>query len=148
MTVFSTRSTNLYRGFKTILNYRSKNRALPIRYAHSFSSSRSVDSKFHEAVQEYIDARKVELQEYQSTNPPDSEEVKSLLTKLSNVKLTDAIPFTAMGLDGLDEVELVLTIESKFGITLSDSDFHSIHSIADAARVLSGSSGYEKNGSK
>ena len=101
-----------------------------------FSSSRSNYVMIREAVDEFINARRLELERYQSANQPDGEQASELLRKLSSVDLGDSTSFPSVGLDGLDEVELILMIESKLGITLSDSDFHSIHSIADAVRVI------------
>ena len=152
--MFGARGITIYRRFVSVVSFSSKYRAysgpqfIGTVNLCAFSTSSSINSKVREAVNEFIEARKVELKEYQSTNPPDSEEVQQLLEKLNNIQLTETAPFTSMGLDGLDEVELVLMIESKFGITLSDSDFHSVHSIADAARVISGSPSSDKSGSK
>lgn len=108
-------------------------------FLRAFGTANSYVGPIKATVDEFIQAKKAELKEYQSTNPPDRAEIENLLSQLSRADVSDNTPFTSLGLDGLDEVELVLTIESKFGITLSEPDFHSIHSIADAVRVISDS---------
>jgi len=103
----------------------------------SYTSSNFHITSIRAKVDEFIQAKKVELNEFQATNPPDRADIENLLTQLIKTEISDTTPFTLLGLDGLDEVELVLTIESMFGITLSDAEFHSIHSISDAVRVVS-----------
>jgi acyl carrier protein len=78
----------------------------------------------------------MELQQYEAVDPSDKEETQELIKKLTNVQIEENEPFSALGFDGLDEVEIVLAIESQFGTTLSDEEFHSIHSVADAMKVF------------
>ncbi len=78
----------------------------------------------------------MELQQYEAVDPSDKEETQELINKLTNVQIEEEAPFASLGFDGLDEVEIVLAIESQFGITLSDEEFHSIHSVSDAMKVL------------
>jgi acyl carrier protein len=101
----------------------------------NFSTS-VVDRKIREAVDEYVKLRKSEAKEYNPSVPSDKVKMGAIDT--SSTETSSELPssFASMGLDGLDEVELVLTIESKFGITLSDEDFHAIHSVSDAIRII------------
>jgi len=78
----------------------------------------------------------MELQQYDAVDPSDKAETQELIKKLTNVQLEEEAPFASLGFDGLDEVEIVLAIESQFGVTLSDDEFHSIHSVADAVKIL------------
>ncbi len=47
-----------------------------------------------------------------------------------------ASSFQALGADSLDIVELVMDLEEKFGISISDSDAESIRTVADAIRCI------------
>ncbi len=105
--------------------------------ARSFSSTVDVSSRVISAVEEFIKSRKSELEHYEAVDPADKEEVHELITKLSEARASKETSWSSLGFDGLDEVELVMAIESSFGVTLEDDEFHSIHSVEDAVGVLS-----------
>lgn len=88
------------------------------------------------AVEDFIKSRKTELEHYEAVDPADKEEVHALIQTLSTAEPTKETTWASLGFDGLDEVELVMAIESAFGITLEDDEFHSVHSVEDAIRVL------------
>jgi acyl carrier protein len=106
-----------------------------ISFKRSFSTNSALDTKVRRAVDDYMKLRKSEAREFNSSIPikPEPGVIDGPSLNLSS---DPSESFASMGLDGLDEVELVLTIESKFGITLSDEDFHAIHSVADAVRII------------
>ena len=93
-------------------------------------------SKVLEAVTEYLSQRRLELEEYAAADIAEKEETSELLAKLANVKVGANTSWSELGLDGLDEVELVLAIEAHLQVQLTDDEFHSIHSVADAVSVL------------
>ena len=93
-------------------------------------------SRVIEAVEEFLNQRRMELQEFQGADASEKEETQKLLDKLAGVKLGALTSWSELGLDGLDEVELVLAIESHLDVSLSDDEFHSIHGVADAVKVL------------
>jgi acyl carrier protein len=95
----------------------------------------STSSRVLDAVREFIDLRTLELEQYQAVDPSDKEEVEKIVSQLKAAKPTEHTSWSELGFDGLDEVEVVLAIESKLGLTLPDDEFHSIHSIADAVKV-------------
>jgi acyl carrier protein len=76
----------------------------------------------------------------ESPSAAEKQSLENFKKLSSSLPTDDATTFTLLGLDGLDEVELVMALESEFGITLSDEDFHKIHSIEDALKVFSESS--------
>ncbi len=80
--------------------------------------------------------RKSELKKFNPSIASTRSKTEAIDTTSAEFSFEPSASFTSMGLDGLDEVELVLTIESNFGITLSDEDFHAIHSVADAIRII------------
>lgn len=44
--------------------------------------------------------------------------------------------FEDMGADSLDQVELVMAIESEFGIEIPDSDSQKISNVGDAVKIV------------
>ena len=88
----------------------------------------------------HIHLRKNEMELLESPSAAEKQSLENFKKLSSSLPTDDATTFSSLGLDGLDEVELVMALESEFGITLSDEDFHKIHSIADALKVFSESS--------
>ena len=43
-----------------------------------------------------------------------------------------------MGLDSLDLLELITTLEDEFGVTIPDEDFEKLHTVADVMDELVG----------
>lgn len=106
-------------------------------HARAFTSVvERTTGKVIEAVTEYLTQRRLELEEYAAADIAEKEETNELLEKLANVKLGATTSWGDLGLDGLDEVELVLAIEAHLQVELQDDEFHSIHSVADAVKVL------------
>ena len=101
-----------------------------------FSGQVDMTSKVLASVQEFINVRKAEFEQYEAVDPADKEETKALIEKLDSVRPDLNTTWASLGFDGLDEVEVVLAIESSLGVTLSDDEFHSIHSVSDAVKVL------------
>lgn len=101
-----------------------------------FSSSNSLQFKVQEAVQDFINLRREELEQYEAVDEADKEETIKLIQQLKESSVTEATTWSALGLDGLDEVELVLAIEQALGVTLPDDEFHTIRSIPDAIAVF------------
>ena len=101
-----------------------------------FSTQVSPAPRIHEAVREFIDIRKSELEQYDAIDSADKEETKKLIQQLTDSSVTDETTWASLGFDGLDEVEVVLAIEQALGITLPDEEFHTIRSISDAIKVF------------
>lgn len=93
--------------------------------------------KITQAVQSFVDTRRVELEQHEAADAADKEETTRLIASLKNAKIDNSTVWSALGFDGLDEVEIVLAIEEALGITLSDDEFHSIRSVSDAVEVFS-----------
>ncbi len=88
-------------------------------------------------MKEFIELRKSELQQYEAVDSSDKAETEKLIELLSGAKVDAATTWSSLGLDGLDEVELVLAIEEALGITLPDEEFHKVRSVSDAVEVFS-----------
>ena len=101
-----------------------------------FSVQASTPFKVEEAVQNFINLRRQELEEYEAVDAADKEETAKLIETLAKSKIDVNTTWASLGLDGLDEVELVLAVEEALGITLSEDEFHSIHGVADAIKVF------------
>jgi acyl carrier protein len=101
-----------------------------------FAGRVDVSGRVIAAVEDFVKTRKLELEHYEAVDPADKEEVRQLIDKLSSAEPSRETTWASLGLDGLDEVEMVMAIESQFGVTLEDEEFHSIHSVEDAVRVL------------
>jgi acyl carrier protein len=102
-----------------------------------FSTQVSPATRIHEAIREFIDLRKSELEQYEAVDSNDKEETQKLINQLSNSRISEETTWASLGFDGLDEVEVVLAIEQALGITLPDEEFHTIRSVADAIMVFS-----------
>jgi acyl carrier protein len=102
-----------------------------------FATDSGVGNTIRQAFDEYMKFRTFESADPNSPIPSKKAQPNAHdhIMSISTGDLSNS--FASFGLDGLDEVELVLTIESKLGITLSDEDFHAIHSVADAIRIIS-----------
>ena len=116
--------------------YGSQYRAGIVAPTRCFSTQTAVDIQIRKAFDDYMKLRSSEINEYEPTSSSDRTETGSNDSCSSQIDVRVTESFASMGLNGLDEVELVLTIESKLGITLSDEDFHAIHSVADAIRII------------
>ena len=101
-----------------------------------FSVKADTSFKIEEAVQQFINLRREELEQYEPVDASDKAETNKIIETLSNSKVDSSTTWASLGMDGLDEVELVLAIEEALGVTLPDEEFHSIHSVADAVRVI------------
>jgi acyl carrier protein len=102
-----------------------------------FSSKVSPAPRIKEAVENFLNVRKSELQQYEAVDPSDKEETEKLIKVLEGAKVSPETTWASLGLDGLDEVELVLSIEESLGITLPDEEFHTVRSVSDAINVFS-----------
>jgi acyl carrier protein len=103
----------------------------------SFATQVSPSARIHDAIREFIDLRKSELEQYEAVDTNDREETQKLIDQLSYSRITEETTWASLGFDGLDEVEVVLAIEQALGITLPDEEFHTIRSVADAVNVFS-----------
>ena len=115
-------------------------RVTPSWYSAStrfFSIKADPSQKITQAVQSFVDTRRVELEQHEAADAADKEETTRLIANLKNAKVDNSTVWSALGFDGLDEVEIVLAIEEALGITLSDDEFHSIRSVSDAVEVFS-----------
>jgi acyl carrier protein len=101
-----------------------------------FSLSNETAFKVEEAVQDFVNMRREELEQYQPVDEHDKQETVQLLEKLTQAKVDSNTTWASLGFDGLDEVELILAIEETLGVHLPDDEFHSIHSVADAVKVI------------
>ena len=102
-----------------------------------FSSNVSPAPRIKEAVENFLNVRKSELQQYEAVDPSDKEETEKLIKVLEGAQISPESTWASLGLDGLDEVELVLSIEESLGITLPDEEFHKVRSVSDAINMFS-----------
>jgi acyl carrier protein len=117
--------------------FRSINPFAGVRPKLLFSTNVSPANRIHEAVRDFLQLRRSELEEYEAVDPTDKEETQKLIEKISIAKVDDTTTWSSLGFDGLDEVEVVLAIEEALGITLPDEEFHTVRSVADAIAVFS-----------
>lgn len=106
----------------------------PIRWC---SNKVSPATRIHEAVRDFINVRRSELEQYEAVDQADKEETRKLIDQLMGARVDEDTTWASLGFDGLDEVEVVLAIEQALGITLPDEEFHTIRSVADAVKVFS-----------
>lgn len=125
LAVSFTPNTRLASNFQSALQYRS------------FSANVSPAPRIKQAVENFLNVRKSELQQYEAVDPSDKEETDKLIKMLENAQVSSETTWSSLGLDGLDEVELVLSIEEALGITLPDEEFHTVRSVSDAINVFS-----------
>jgi len=102
-----------------------------------FADQVSPALRIFDAVGEFINVRRAELEQYEAVDPTDKEETQKLINQLIGTKVDSETTWASLGFDGLDEVEVVLAIEQALGITLPDEEFHTIRSVADAVEVFS-----------
>ena len=60
---------------------------------------------------------------------------EELLVKL-RTEVNENSEWKEFGFDGLDEVECLLTIEDAVGVKVPDEDFHAVHGVQAALRVV------------
>ena len=108
--------------------------AFPVRLC---ANKVSPATHIHDAVRDFINVRRSELEEYEAVDQADKEETRKLIDQLLGAKVDEDTTWASLGFDGLDEVEVVLAIEQALGITLPDDEFHTIRSVADAVKVFS-----------
>jgi NADH dehydrogenase (ubiquinone) 1 alpha/beta subcomplex 1 len=63
-------------------------------------------------------------------------EVLKSAAKCKYDKLSRSASFEELGFDSLDQVELVVAMEEKFGINISDDDSLKIQSVLDAIQIM------------
>ena len=65
-------------------------------------------------------------------------EVLKSAAKCRHEKLNRAATFEELGFDSLDQVELVVALEEKFGLNISDDDSLKIQTVLDAIQIMHG----------
>ena len=92
------------------------------------------------AVGEFMKQRKSEIEnelQFKGENATEEEkESTKKLVQLLSKQVTEDSQWKDFGFDGLDEVECVLTIEDALSIRLPDDEFHAIHGVQDALKVI------------
>jgi acyl carrier protein len=63
-------------------------------------------------------------------------EILKSAAKCKHEKLNRSATFEELGFDSLDQVELVVAMEEKFGINVSDDDSLKIQSVLDAIQIM------------
>lgn len=63
-------------------------------------------------------------------------EILKSAAKCKHEKLNRSANFEELGFDSLDQVELVVAMEEKFGINISDDDSLKIQSVLDAIQIM------------
>ena len=59
--------------------------------------------------------------------------------KVNAAHISPSASFTKdLGLDSLDEVEVVIACEDEFGIEIPDAEFEKIHTVSDAVNFITG----------
>jgi len=70
----------------------------------------------------------------------DLEKVKSLLAEQLNIKAetikAESKIVDDLGADSLDVVELLMTLEDEFGVTISDEDAVKIKTVGDILKII------------
>jgi acyl carrier protein len=68
------------------------------------------------------------------------EQVKAIICEQLSVELADVIPDASfvddLGADSLDLVELIMAMEEKFGVEISDEDAEKIKTVQDAINYV------------
>jgi acyl carrier protein len=65
-------------------------------------------------------------------------EVLKSAAKCRQEKLNRTASFEELGFDSLDQVELVVAMEEKFGINISDDDSLKVQTVLDAIQIMHG----------
>jgi acyl carrier protein len=104
------------------------------------SLSLETERKVFGAVQAYKDERSREIfGDLQAKGDSVSEEEKLRTTeqlRLLSAQVTGSSQWKDFGFDGLDEVECLLTIEDAVGIRVPDEDFHAVHGMEAALKIV------------
>lgn len=70
----------------------------------------------------------------------NEEEIKAIIADHLGVRIEEITPEASLtfdlGADSLDTVELVMAMEEKFGISVSDEDASKIETVADAIKHI------------
>lgn len=70
----------------------------------------------------------------------NEEEIKAIIADHLGVRIEEVTPEASLtfdlGADSLDTVELVMAMEEKFGISVSDEDASKIETVADAIKHI------------
>lgn len=64
--------------------------------------------------------------------------VRSTSDRLTGWALTAESDFYSQGLDSLDHVNILMAVESEYGVRISDEDYDRLNSIAAIAAFLAG----------
>ena len=105
-----------------------------------FAVSAEVKSKVFAAVNAYKSERSREilgdLQAKGSAATAEETKAQNAIVSLLSQEVTDKSLWRDFGFDGLDEVECMLTIEDALGLSVPDEEFHGVHGIEAALRVV------------
>ena len=105
-----------------------------------FCVSAEVKSKVFAAVNAYKNERSREilgdLQAKGSAATAEEAKAQQAILTLLSKEVTDESQWRDFGFDGLDEVECMLTIEDALGLSVPDDEFHGVHGIQAALRVV------------
>jgi len=85
----------------------------------------------HDQVQHFLDRKEVEERVLNVIKAYGGDKIDGSKVKAGAHFRTD------LGLDSLDEVELVMAFEEEFGVEVSDADAEKIHSVTDAVDHIS-----------
>ncbi|WP_339030208.1 MULTISPECIES: acyl carrier protein [unclassified Spiroplasma] len=61
---------------------------------------------------------------------------KALLNKGAKGTITNKTEFKSMGLDSLDLMDMIVTLEEKLNITVSDEDLLDIKKVSDLLEII------------
>ncbi|AGR42435.1 phosphopantetheine-binding protein [Spiroplasma diminutum] len=61
---------------------------------------------------------------------------KALISKGAKGAITNGTEFKTMGLDSLDLMDMIITLEERLNITISDDDLLSINKVSDLLEVI------------
>jgi len=105
-----------------------------------FTVNAEVKAKVFSAVRAYRDERKREIvNDFQAKGENATEDDKKTHARqmdLLSREVSDETQWKDFGFDGLDEVECLLTIEDAVGIRVPDADFHGVHGIEAALKIV------------
>jgi len=65
------------------------------------------------------------------SHPLDASSANADAAAEAAARVDDSLPFTSLGLDSLDVVELLVAVEKNFGVELADEEHESVKNVND-----------------
>jgi len=109
-------------------------------FIRRFALSAETKGKVFSAVRAYKDERSREIAndlkaKGDNASLAETDPLQKQLIHLAK-EVTEASLWKDFGFDGLDEVECLLVVEDELGIKIPDDEFHAIHGMEAALKVV------------